>query len=337
MKKITLLLFICFLLTNMKDIAALTQDKDGYTIIEYTTAATENNTEQIAAKEGYDEKTTITLMHDGEVVSMNLHDYLYGVICAEIPASFPIEAIKAQAVAARTYTLNKLYRYEQGYEIDKSHNGAQLCSDHNHCKAYTDKTADEMWGEDGEVYRDKIENAIFDTDGEYITYNDQPIVAVFHAASGDMTENASDVWGGDYPYLVSTQSWGGEDSPKFHDEVRVSSTQLIKKITAATDKKFELKDGYWIGDIERSEAGGVNTIVIGGETFKGTEIRSIFGLNSTNFTITYDDGDFIFTTEGYGHRVGMSQYGAKAMALDGKKYREILTHYYTDTQIVKMQ
>ncbi|MBR4878541.1 MAG: hypothetical protein IKU13_01755, partial [Clostridia bacterium] len=115
------------------------------------------------------------------------------------------------------------------------------------------------------------------------------------------------------------------------------AADLIKKITEATGKKFELVDGYWIGKTERSEAGGVKTIVIGGETFSGGEIRSIFALNSTNFTITYDDGDFVFTTTGYGHCVGMSQYGAKAMALEGAKYTDILSHYYTDTKLLQMQ
>ncbi len=335
MKKITLILFICFMLTNFKEIAALFGDSESYTLREYTTSAPEYDPPENL--NGYDEKTEITLLHNGQVLTINLHDYLYGVICAEIPASFPVEAVKAQAVAARTYTLNKLYRYQQGYEIAESHKGAQLCSDHSHCKAYTDKSAEEMWGMDGASYRAKIERAIYDTDGEYIAYDDQPIVAVFHAASGEMTENAADVWGGDYPYLISTESYGGEDSPKFYGEVRVSSSDLIRKITAKTGDKFELKDGYWIGEIDRSEAGGVNTIVIGGKAFKGTEIRSIFGLNSTNFTITYDDGDFVFKTEGYGHRVGMSQYGAKAMALEGKKYGEILTHYYTGTKLSKMQ
>lgn len=335
MKKITLILLLCFLLTNAEDILLLFEDKTGYTIREYTTSAPPYEPPENFVS--YDENTEITLMHEGEILTMDLHDYLYGVICAEIPASFPIEAVKAQAVAARTYTLNKLFRYEQGYEKAESHKGAMMCSDHGHCKAYTDKTPEEMWGKDGEAYRSKIERALYETDGEYIVYDDQPIVAVFHAASGQKTENAADVWGGEYPYLVSTESYGGEDSPRFYGEVRVSSTDLIKKITAKTGEKFELVDGYWIGEIKRSEAGGVNTIVIGGKTFKGTEIRSIFGLNSTNFTVTYDDGDFVFNTTGYGHCVGMSQYGAKAMALDGKKYSEILTHYYTGTSITKMQ
>ncbi|MBR4878368.1 MAG: stage II sporulation protein D, partial [Clostridia bacterium] len=306
MKKITLLLMICFVLTNFAELRQLFAHEDTYTIREYTTSAIETPTESEKRTSGYDESNEITLCHNGEVLTISLHDYLYGVLCAEIPASFPVEAIRAQTVAARTYTLNKLYRYEQGYEIAESHNGAQLCSDSAHCKGYTDKTAEEMWGDDGESYRNKLENAIYDTDGQYISYDNQPIVAVFHAASGKMTENASDVWGGDYPYLVSTESYGGEDSPKFHGEVRVPAADLIKKITEATGKKFELVDGYWIGKTERSEAGGVKTIVIGGETFSGGEIRSIFALNSTNFTITYDDGNFVFTTTGYGHCVGMS-------------------------------
>lgn len=337
MKKITLILIICFLLTNFSDIAELFKGEESYTLREYTSAPTENTepSEEIN-EDGFDERTEITLLHNGEVLTMSLHDYLYGVICAEIPASFPVEAIKAQAVAARTYTLNKLKRYEDGYAIADSHKGAQMCSDIGHCKGYSAESAKDLWGKDADLYKNKIQNAVYETDGEYVAYEDEPIVAVFHAASTERTENAEDVWGGTYPYLVSTDSYGGEQSPRYYGEVRVSSSDLIKKITAATGEKFELQDGHWIGEIDRSEAGGVKSIVIGGKTFTGTKIRSIFSLNSTNFTVEYDDGDFVFKTVGYGHCVGMSQYGARAMAVDGMKYSEILTHYYTGTKLLKM-
>lgn len=348
MKKITLIFIICLIFMNYSKISSFnfakkpvnqepSQSESNAQADEESSSDTAGLKSEIPSDaKSYDKGTNITLMYDGKVHTLSMYDYLYGVLCGEMPAGFPIEAIKAQAVAARTYTLNKLYMYEKGAKPHESHKGAQMCGNYEHCKAFSSKSAQEMWGKDADFYESKLRKAIMDTDGQYVSYENQPIVAVFHSASGPKTENASDVWGGEYPYLVSSYSPGGEDSPKYKGEVVVKSTELIKKIQEATGKKFELKDGYWIGEIKRSEGGGVLTIVIGGNTFKGTEIRKIFKLNSTNFTISYKDGSFIFSTIGYGHGVGMSQYGAKALAIDGKNYEEILSFYYKDTKISKM-
>lgn len=339
MKKIVLLLLICLILTNIDDIKEL---KNGKFEDYHVPTASQNEESETAAEEqqeqsgeSYDQTKTITVMKDGETVTMTMHDYLFGVLCAEIPASFPKEAIKAQAVSARTYTLNKIKLYEGGAVKDESHGGADMCTDYGHCQAYTGKTPEELWGDDAEFYAEKIRSALEETDGQYVAYESEPIVAVFHSASGPMTEKAEDVWGGSYPYLVSTESSGGEESPKYHGTARFTLNEFTEKIRQL-DLSVTFSDGKYIGEVTRSEAGGVKTINIGDKTFKGTDIRTVFGLNSTNFEIKYENGEFVFSTIGYGHGVGMSQYGAREMALSGSTYDEILAHYYQGTEILKL-
>ena len=137
------------------------------------------------AGDSFDASTHVTVLVDGEVQDMALHDYLCGVLAAEMPASFPDEALKAQALAARTYTLYKIGLYDAGMAIPESHGGAQMCTDYTHCKAYCDLNAQAaaLWGDEADGYREKIENAVSATDGVIATYQGEPIAAVFHAAS----------------------------------------------------------------------------------------------------------------------------------------------------------
>ncbi|MBR4875857.1 MAG: SpoIID/LytB domain-containing protein, partial [Clostridia bacterium] len=179
----------------------------------------------------YDAETTITLCHEGEVVELDLHTYLCGVVAAEMPASFPEAALEAQAVAARTYSLYQLGLYDNGKAIPESHQGAQLCSDYTHCKAYTDlavKSGD-LWGANAAYYRDRITRAVERTDGRIATYEGEPIAAVFHSTSSERTESALAVWGNDTPYLVSVESPGGEASPRWQGEVVLSTAEVKEK------------------------------------------------------------------------------------------------------------
>lgn len=180
----------------------------------------------------FDQSTVITLCDGGEVKELKLCDYLKGVLAAEMPASFPIEALKAQAVAARTYTLYQLSLYDSGMEAPESHNGAQLCSDYTHCKAYRDVDAqkESLWGSDADFYYDKIKSAVDDTSGIIATYKGEPIAAVFHAASSEMTESSLSVWGTEMPYLVSVESPGGEESPKYNGTVEISAEDFKSKM-----------------------------------------------------------------------------------------------------------
>lgn len=275
----------------------------------------------------------VTLNHNGKVEEIPLDEYLCGVVAAEMPALFPEEALKAQAVAARTYTMKKIASAPA-----KEHSGAAVCSNPSHCKAYSPLASfASSWNDSATEYTEKIMNAVADTDGEILLYGGQPITAVFHSTSSGKTENASDVWGGNVPYLVSVESPGEEASPRYLEEKEVSPDEFkntfLKKYPAAS---FDINPENWVTDISRSEAGGVKKISIGKVALKGSDVRSLFGLNSTNFTITYDGGVIKMKTRGYGHGVGMSQYGARAMALEGKNYREILAAYYTGTELGKI-
>ena len=289
------------------------------------------------ARPSYDADTVITLCHEGEVLELDLHTYLCGVVAAEMPASFPEEALKAQALAARTYSLYQLSLYDAGKAIPEQHKGAQLCSDHTHCKAYTDLEAEgkALWGVNAAYYRDRITRAVEATDGMIATFEGQPIAAVFHSTSSEKTESALSVWGNETPYLVSVESPGGEASPRWQGEVVLSQQEFKDKLLAAyPSMDLSCDPSHWFKASERSEAGGIIEVSVGGVRVKGTEIRSLLGLNSTNFTYSVQkNGDLCFKTTGYGHGVGMSQYGAKALAEEGKTCEEIIKWYYTGVEI----
>ncbi len=299
-------------------------------------AEIENEPESLS----YDGQTVITLCHEGEVVELDLHTYLCGVVAAEMPAAFPEAALEAQAVAARTYSLYQLHLYEQGKAIPETHQGAQLCSDHTHCKAYTDLTAksSELWGANAPYYRDKIIRAVEQTDGRIATYEGEPIAAVFHSTSSAQTESALSVWGNDTPYLISVESPGGEASPRWEGEVVLPMAQVKEKLLAEwPEMALDCAPGEWFKASERSEAGGIISVAVGGVRVKGTELRTLLGLNSTNFTFeVLEDEQLRFSTTGYGHGVGMSQYGAKALAEEGKTCDEIIKWYYTGVEIEQL-
>lgn len=286
--------------------------------------------------QSYDEKTQVTVLTQGQVETMPLSQYLRGVVAAEMPASFPPEALKAQATAARTYTLYKLQAYEQGVEIPESHMGAQLCDDFNHCKAYVDldQVQQSLWGEDAAQYRAAIESAVGDTDGMVVTYQGEPIAAVFHAASSGRTEDALDVWGASHPYLTSVESPGEQDCPKYQGQVSISPSQFAEKfLEAHPEADFSQPADTWFRDSHRSQSGGVIDVLVGGVRVSGGEVRSLLGLNSANFTLQASEEALVFSTLGYGHGVGLSQYGARALALEGKSFSEILKWYYQGTEI----
>lgn len=286
----------------------------------------------------YDANHRVTVLIDGTVREMDLDNYLVGVLAAEMPASFPVEALKAQAVAARTYTLYKESLYGQnGEKAPESHQGAVLCGDSSHCKAYCDidQRGKELWGANQSFYTDKITAAVKNTDGLIMVHDGKPIAAVFHAASAEKTESAVDVWGNHVPYLVSVSSPGGEASSSYHAAVELLQTDFAAAFQAVHPEAdlSGAADG-WFSQIKRSTAGGVISLSVGGVVVEGREIRSLAGLNSTNFTVSVQDQLLVFTTVGYGHGVGMSQYGARALALEGKTFDEILKHYYTGVDLL---
>lgn len=268
------------------------------------------------------------------VQEMTMDDYIAGVVAAEMPASFPLESLKAQAVAARTYTM---YKKTFG-KADAIHKGADVCDNYKHCAAFVnlEKDASKLWGKKADDYKKKIEDAVKSTQNEIITYNNAPIAAVFHSASTAKTENALDVWGTETPYLKSVDSPGGEDCPKYSASVTFTDKEFQDKMAAKYPScNLSGRPNTWFTASNRSQAGGIIKVKVGGIWIGGNELRAYLGLNSTNFKLSTTDTSITFLTTGYGHGVGLSQYGAKKMAADGKTYAEILTHYYSGTKIQK--
>jgi len=275
-----------------------------------------------------DKSRLIQLKTDDGVETISLRDYLIGVVAAEMPASFSLEALKAQAVTARTYTL---YRVERG----TAHTDADVCGDFTHCSAYlSDARLRERWGTEYANYAEKISLAVDETDSLVVEYEGELIDAVFHSTSSGMTEAAVDVWGSERPYLHSVQSSGDTISARYYGSKTFSTAELkeiLQELLPGADLSGTAAD--WFADLKRSEAGGVKTLTVGGVSTTGGQIRSALGLNSANFDVTPLGDTLVFTTVGYGHGVGMSQYGAEAMAQNGADFETILTHYYTGTAV----
>ena len=254
------------------------------------------------------------LMADGAVCKMALEDYVLGVVLGEMPASFETEALKAQAVVTRTYTLR-----------GKRHDNADICTDHTCCQAYC---APEAYA-GGREALEKIHGAVRATEGQVLTYQGELIEATYFSCSGGRTEDAVAVWGQSVPYLQAVDSPGEEKAQNY-----LKTTSMTASEFASFFGGLSGIPSSWIGEITYTKGGGVDTVVIGGSKYKGTEVRKKLGLRSTAFVITVVGSSVTITTKGSGHRVGMSQYGADAMAVAGSGYGEILSHYYPGTILV---
>ena len=270
------------------------------------------------------------VLDGGEVREMTVGEYLVGVVRAEMPASFEEEALKAQAVAARTYTY---YKIQTGGNHGDT---ADICTDSTCCQAYiSEEQARSNWGADADTYESKIESAVRDTDGQVILYGGEPILAVFHSSSACLTRAAGQVWLNDLPYLQSvTSPEQGDSIPNYYSRAEFTQEQFREKVLAA-EPEADLSGPVetWLQNAVTDTAGSVSTVEVGGVTVKGSTLRSILGLRSACFEWEIQDGNLVFFVAGYGHGVGMSQYGAEQMARDGADYREILTHYYTGVTV----
>ena len=261
----------------------------------------------------------VRLLKDGEVFVLSLRDYLIGAVAGEMPVSFGEEALKAQAVAIRTYLL-----------ASERHDDADICADSQCCLAWADfLTLQERWGENYETNLALVARAVDDTAGMYLTYEDKPIQAVFHASSGGTTESSAAVWAS-LPYLVSVET------PETADTVENLISQVAispEEFAAALELEPTDSPEDWIQDIRLSDSGRVKGVLLCGKAFTGTYIRTLFSLRSTDFDLTWNGTQFIFTVTGHGHGVGMSQYGAKLLAQQGYTYADILAHYYPGTNL----
>lgn len=272
------------------------------------------------------------LQEDGTVVETTMADYLFGVVAAEMPAAFEEEALKAQACAARTYTVQR-----QSSPTQK-HPQADVCTDSACCQAYVSREAAETrWGVSAQTYSQKIEAAVAGTDGLGILYEGQPIQAVFFSSAPGQTVDAVEVWGSDVAYLKSVSSPEGEEVPNYHSQAVFSADQVRQAVLAAYPAADLSGDpSGWFGTPTANEGGTVSSIPVGGVTLTGGQVRTLFSLRSACFTVAWDGSNFTFSVTGYGHGVGMSQYGANAMAKAGSTFRDILTWYYTGAQVAQL-
>ena len=282
----------------------------------------------------YQKYKTIRLLHakTGEIEELPLDTYVKGVVAAEMPADYEEEALKAQAVVARTYTIYTIIHN------NNKHENADLCDNSNCCQAWISKD-DRLskWEEDKrDQYLKKIEDAVDSTNGKIITYNGEVIDAFFHSNSGGVTETPVNVWGGtNYPYLQSVQTAGEEGYKQYSSEVKLTKDEFINKIKEThPNLNIDFNDEHSIEIIEYTESNRVKTIKIGNINLSGVEIRKILGLKSTKFEVKVDNDNVIFTVTGYGHGVGMSQTGADSMAKQNSNYEDIIHHFYTDVEII---
>ena len=275
----------------------------------------------------------VNITKENRIEEVQIEEYVKSVVSGEMLVSFDDEALKAQAIAARTYIAAKRLR------PCNIANGGDVC-DTTHCQVYINKDVRlEQWGSNAEEYWNKISNAVDNTKGMVLTYNNELVLyPQFFSTSSGMTENAVDVFSNSVPYLVSTESKGEEIAPKYETEFPFNIPEFVNKINdkykEASITSENLKNNIEI--LSRSVAGGIKELRIGKTKVKGLDFRLALGLSSTNFEYVINENEIVFKCKGYGHGVGMSQWVANVMDKSGADYKDILTHYYTGVEISKL-
>lgn len=268
----------------------------------------------------------VLVSSSGEIEEIPLEEYVVGVVAAEMPASFPLEALKAQAIVARTYALKRLEA-----PAGPHHAGADICTDSTHCQAWI--SAGEMrrnWGRWGYWrHRRQIEQAVEATRGLVVTYQGELIDPVYHSTCGGKTAAAAEVWGYSIPYLQSVNCPWDKDSPHYQRVVSLTPLEIWARLAPGAPSLPVSTEALDLEIISRTPSGRVGAARFGPYTFTGVQVRNRLGLNSTNFTWSREADRVFITTYGYGHGVGLCQYGARGMAAEGKSFQEILTYYYT--------
>ncbi len=276
----------------------------------------------------------VYLQEKDKVEAMPLEDYIKGVVGAEMPAEFEPAALEAQAVAARTYAVKSMRSFGGGGVSD--HPDADVSTDFTKNQAWLSQDVlKERWGKKYEAYNKRISEAVDATYGQILVYEDKPISSVFHSTSGGRTASAKEVWGYDYPYLQSVECKWDEKSPRYSDSksIALPDIESILGPEAGVMAAVQSGDQSITKVLSLTESGRVNEIRIGSKTFKGQEVRNLLGLRSENFTVALQGDQLVFKTLGYGHGVGMSQYGANGMAKLGKSYKDILLYFYTGVKL----
>ena len=285
--------------------------------------------EATASRTLTDADTTLRVLSGGEVREMSMSEYLPMALAGEMPASFHSEALKAQAVALRSYALH--YK-----ENPKSvHPEADVCTDSGCCTAArSEEEAALEWGSDADSYGEKIAEAVRATDGQYLALEQEAILAMFHSSSSGATESVVALRT-EKPYLQSVSSpETGEDVRNLVSSVELSAEDFRETVLRSfPGAELDGEPSGWVGAVTPSAGGRVGSISIGSQDISGLAMRQLFSLRSTDFTLKWTGECFLFTVQGYGHGLGMSQYGANAMAKAGADWKEILTHYYTGVTI----
>ena len=271
----------------------------------------------------FEKNVTVRVLRDekNKIEKIPLEKYLVGVVAGEMPVSYELEALKAQAVAARTYTLKKMETNKQ-----KNYDVVDTTNDQVYLEEEYLKTT---WKDTYENRISKIKKAINETEGEYLTYDGKIIKAFFFSTSSGKTENCKDVFGENLPYLISVSSTWDENSPSYLDKKTFSKKEFYEKLNLPYQEKLNI-------EIKRNDTNSINIITINNTDIKGTEFRSKLSLKSTNVDIIEEDDNVLIISKGFGHGVGMSQYGAQEMAKQGYKYSEILKYYYQGTEFKKI-
>ena len=284
----------------------------------------EENIEPLNKTSDAIETVRVYITDEEKVETISTADYIFGVVAAEMPALYENEALKAQAVAAYTYMA---YKVENGGKKDYD-----ITDNYRTDQAFISREkAREKWGENADEYETKIRNAVNSVLYQKLTFEGKTVLSAYHAISYGFTEDAKVVWGDGYPYLCSVESAGDKLSPNYLSKVEFTAAELESKmkdlVTFSGDK------AKYFGKAEKTDAGTVKTISVCGKNLSGSDIRKALELRSSNFTVNFENEKFVFTVLGYGHGLGMSQYGAHYMALQGKTYKEILLHYYTGCEL----
>lgn len=295
-----------------------------------------NKTSEPEKKDGvFNLEISVYRTESGKVETINCYDYMCGVVAGEMPASYEAEALKAQTVAAFTYTVNKMEYVKENPDSDIGHNGAYVCDDYTHCKAYLSKDdALSKWGDEWfDKYYTSIEDSVSAVLGKIITFDGKPVNAVFHAISNGTTCSAKEVWDTEVNYLQSVDSVDDKLARDYESKVTLTHKDFADVFYEELGVTLPDEYNNWIGDITYADSGMVEEIVVSDTAYSGTHIRKLFSLRSATFDIDITKNDVIFTVYGYGHGVGMSQYGANEMAKKGSTYADILKHYYSGVEI----
>lgn len=267
----------------------------------------------------------------GKTEKIKLREYIIGSVAAEMPAMYHTEALKAQAVASYTYAKKvgeQNEKYKESYLGD-----ADITDSPDTHQGYIDeKRRKEKWGDNFEEYEKKIEDAVDEVFGYFMTYNGDTALAVYHSNSAGRTQSAKTLWGTEIPYLISVESPGDKLSPDYVTIHKFSKSEF-KKLAKNCDISLDGDAEEWVGELTKADSGYIMSVRLGSTEVSASKFREEFGLKSCCFDINYDDGEFTVTCYGYGHGAGMSQYGADYMARQGCTWREILKHYYTGIEI----